>query len=125
MNKELIAPRIGQMRNDCQYRLRTLVDAGATIAFGSDWPVTSHVPLEALHVPVTRSNPSDGITQAWVIEEALTFAESLTFYTKNAAYQLFREKEFGTLEVGMRAAFLIMDSDPAQNPAAKIVELVS
>jgi predicted amidohydrolase YtcJ len=95
------------------------------IAFGSDWPVTSHVPMQAIAVPVTRSNPADGVTQPWVIEEALTMDESLTFYTKNAAYQLFRENEFGTLEVGMRAAFLIMDSDPAQNPAAKIVELVS
>jgi predicted amidohydrolase YtcJ len=125
MNKELIAPRIGNERNDQQYRLRSMLKAGAKIAFGSDWPVTSHVPMQAIAVPVTRSNPADGVTQAWVIEEALTMDESLTFYTKNAAYQLFRENEFGTLEVGMRAAFLIMDSDPAQNPAAKIVELVS
>jgi predicted amidohydrolase YtcJ len=51
--------------------------------------------------------------------------ESLTFYTKNAAYQLFRENEFGALEVGKRAAFLVLDSDPALNPAAKLVKLVS
>jgi len=102
-----------------------MLKAGAMIAFGSDWPVTSHVPMQAISVPVTRSNPADGVTQAWVIEEALTMDESLSFYTKTAAYQLFRENEFGTLEVGMRAAFLIMDSDPAQNPTAKIIELVS
>ena len=51
--------------------------------------------------------------------------ESLTFYTKNAAYQLFRENEYGVLEVGKRAAFLVLDSDPALNPAAKLVKLVS
>ena len=125
MNKELIAPRIGNERNNQQYRLRSMVEAGAMIAFGSDWPVTSHVPMQAIGVPVTRTNAADGVTEPWVIEQALTMNESLTFYTKNAAYQLFRENEFGTLEVGKRAAFLVLDSDPALNPAAKLVKLVS
>ena len=125
MNKELIAPRIGNERNNQQYRLRSMVKAGAMIAFGSDWPVTSHIPMQAISVPVTRTNAADGVTDPWVIEQALTMDESLTFYTKNAAYQLFRENEFGALEVGKRAAFLVLDSDPALNPAAKLVKLVS
>ena len=125
MNKELIAPRIGHERNNQQYRLRSMVEASAMIAFGSDWPVTSHIPMQAICVPVTRTNVADGVTEPWVIEEALTMDESLTFYTKNAAYQLFRENEFGTLEVGKRAAFIVLDSDPAINPAAKLVKLVS
>ena len=125
MNKELIAPRIGNERNNQQYRLRSMAEAGAMIAFGSDWPVTSHVPMQAICVPVTRTNAADGVTEPWVIEQALTMNESLTFYTKNAAYQLFRENEFGSLEVGKRAAFLVLDSDPALNPAAKLVKLVS
>jgi predicted amidohydrolase YtcJ len=125
MNKELIAPRIGNERNNQQYRLRSMVNAGAMIAFGSDWPVTSHIPMQAISVPVTRTNAADGVTEPWVIEQALTMDESLSFYTKNAAYQLFRENEFGTLEVGKRAAFLVLDSDPADNPAAKLLKLVS
>ena len=125
MNKELIAPRIGNERNNQQYRLRSMVKAGAMIAFGSDWPVTSHIPMQAISVPVTRTNAADGVTNPWVIEQALTMDESLSFYTKNAAYQLFRENEFGALEVGKRAAFLVLDSDPALNPAAKLVKLVS
>jgi predicted amidohydrolase YtcJ len=110
MNKELIAPRIGQARNDRQYRLRTMIDAGATVAFGSDWPVTSHVPLEALHVPVTRTSPAASLTQAWNIVEAITENEALTFYTKNVAYQMFREDERGSLEVGKSADFLVLDA---------------
>ena len=125
MNKELIAPRIGHERNNQQYRLRSMVEASAMIAFGSDWPVTSHIPMQAICVPVTRTNVADGVTEPWVIEEALTMDESLIFYTKNAAYQLFRENEFGTLEEGKRAAFIVLDSDPAINPAAKLVKLVS
>jgi predicted amidohydrolase YtcJ len=81
--------------------------------------------MQAICVPVTRTNVADGVTEPWVIEEVLTMDESLTFYTKNAAYQLFRENEFGTLEEGKRAAFIVLDSDPAINPAAKLVKLVS
>ena len=108
MNKELIEPRIGAARNNRQYRLRSLLDAGATIAFGSDWPVTSHVPVEALMVPVLRTNASAGNSQPWNIEQAITFDESLTFYTKNAAYQMFREYERGTLEAGKVADFVVL-----------------
>ena len=72
MNKELILPRIGSARNDLQYRLRTLIDSGATIAFGSDWPVTSEVPLRALGVPVNRLAPGSKDADGWNIGEAIT-----------------------------------------------------
>lgn len=111
MNKDLIAPRIGDQRNSQQYRLRSLINAGATIAFGSDWPVTSHVPMQAINVPVTRTNPAAGTTEPWNLEEALTHDESLTFYTKNAAYQMFRESERGLLEVGKTADFIVLRED--------------
>ena len=108
MNKELIAPRIGDERNNLQYRLQSLIKAGAMIAFGSDWPVTSHIPMQAINVPVTRTNPAAGSNDAWNIEEAITKEQSLTFYTKNAAYQMFRENQCGSLEVGKAADFIIL-----------------
>jgi predicted amidohydrolase YtcJ len=108
MNKELIAPRIGHERNNLQYRLRSMLNAGAMIAFGSDWPVTSHVPWKAIDVPVTRANPAAGCNESWNIDQAITQEESWTFYSKNAAYQMFREKESGTLEAGKSADFIIL-----------------
>ena len=108
MNKELIAPRIGDERNNLQYRLQSLIKAGAMIAFGSDWPVTSHIPMQAINVPVTRTNPAAGSNDAWNIEEAITKEQSLTFYTKNAAYQMFRENQCGSLEVGKAADFIVL-----------------
>ena len=111
MNKELILPRIGSARNDLQYRLRTLIDSGATIAFGSDWPVTSEVPLRALGVPVNRLAPGAKDADGWNIDEAITLEESLTFYTKNAAYQMFREHERGSLQAGMKADFLVLEKN--------------
>jgi len=112
MNKELILPRIGHTRNNLQYRLRTLIDNGARIAFGSDWPVTSNVPLLGLAVPIHRSDPHDPSVSSWEISEALLMHEAVTFYTRNAAFQMFREDERGTLEVGKKADFLVLGSNP-------------
>jgi hypothetical protein len=54
MNKVLIEPRIGSERNNRQYKIRDVINSGAHISFGSDWPVTSQVPLRGLAVPVHR-----------------------------------------------------------------------
>ena len=64
--------------------------------------------MQALQVPVTRTNPLAAAHQPWSIEEAITQEESLTFYTKNAAYQMFRENERGVLEVGKSADFIVL-----------------
>ena len=119
MNKELILPRIGAERNNRQYQLRTLVDSGATVAFGSDWPVTSEVPLEAIHIPVHRAINSGG--EPWSPEEAISIEESLTFYTASVAYQNFRERDLGKLEPGYKADFIILDKSPLLHSDAKII----
>lgn len=111
MNQKLILPRIGKVRNDLQYRLQTMIENEISIAFGSDWPVTSEVPLNALAVPVNRLKPGKKSGEGWNISEAITMNESLTFYTKNVAYQMFREQERGTLEIGKKADFIVLDKN--------------
>lgn len=120
MNRALILPRIGSMRNDLQYRLRTMLNSGVKIAFGSDWPVTSEIPLRAVAVPVNRANPEQRDGLGWNMPEAISLDESLTFYTKNVAYQMFREQERGSLSVGMKADFLVLDHDPFEVDASAI-----
>jgi predicted amidohydrolase YtcJ len=123
MNKELILPRLGQERNNRQYPLRAMLDAGVMISYGSDWPVTSHVPLQALAVPVHRQSPDGYPKEGWSKQEAITIEESMTFYTRNVAFQTFREESLGRLEVGMRADFVILDRNPATTSAQQIREL--
>ena len=113
MNKELILPRLGEQRNNRQYPLRTVVDSGAMISYGSDWPVTSQVPLEALGVPVHRQSPDGYPKEGWSKQEAIKIEESMTFYTRNVAFQTFREEQLGKLEVGMRADFIVLDQSPS------------
>jgi len=110
MNKELIAPRIGT-RNDLQYRVRDMVEAGVTIAFGSDWPVTSENPLLALAVPVHRSKPGSS-DPAWSSEQSIELEQSWAFYTSAVAYQNFRENDLGKCEIGAMADFIILSKSP-------------
>lgn len=120
MNKELILPRLGTTRNDRQYRLRTLIDSGATIAYGSDWPVTSELPLLALAVPVNRVSPGSKEQSGWNLNEAITINESLSFYTSAVAYQMFREAERGRLAPGMKADFIVLDKNPLSVDSSEV-----
>jgi len=119
MNKELIEPRIGSERNNRQYQLRTLLDLDTKMSFGSDWPVTSHKPLDAIFIPVLRKLP-ESKGEPWNINEAISLEESLTAYTANSAYQLFSEDQIGKLDPGMRANFVILDKNPFETTGVKI-----
>ncbi len=112
MNAELIEPRIGTKRNNQQYQLASLQRSGARIGYGSDWPVTSHVPLEALGVPTHRSAP--GSSQAWSPQEAVSLEDSLVHYTEDAAYSNFWNK--GVIAVGADADFVLLNQNPLLTP---------
>jgi predicted amidohydrolase YtcJ len=119
MNKELIEPRIGSERNNRQYQLRTLLDLNTKISFGSDWPVTSHKPLDAIFIPVLRKLP-ESKSEPWNLNEAITIEESLTAYTATAAHQLFSEGDIGRLDAGMRANFVILSQSPFETTKLEI-----
>jgi predicted amidohydrolase YtcJ len=112
MNKELIAPRIGDTRNDLQYQLASIVKTGARISYGSDWPVTSYIPLAALAVPTHRQSPEGQPPAGWSAHEAVSVEESLSFYTEGVAYQHFEEKIVGRFEVGFAADMVILNGNP-------------
>ena len=123
MNEKLILPRIGEVRNNRQFQIRTLRELGVRISFGSDWPVTSEIPLRGLAVPVHRQNPDGLPIDGWSKEEAITIQEALSFYTEAVGYQTFREKSFGKLEVGMNADFIILSSNPAEVDPQKVRDI--
>ena len=114
MNKELIAPRLGDARNAQQYQLASMVKSGAQLSYGSDWPVTSYIPLLALAVPTHRQSPDRYPKDGWSPQEAITVEESLSFYTAGVAYQCFNEKRFGQIAVGMQADLMVLASSPIE-----------
>ena len=111
---------IGSERIKTTYCFRSLLDAGATLAFGSDWYVAPPVPLEGIQAAVTRQTLDGAYPGGWVPAEKITVQEALVAYTINAAYASFDENCKGTLAPGKLADFIILDRDIFAVPAETI-----
>ena len=102
---------IGPERIKTTYAFRSLRDAGARLAFGSDWFVAPPSPLEGIYAAVTRRTLDDKNPGGWVPEQKITVEDALRAYTSGAAYAEFAESCKGTLERGKLADFVILDRD--------------
>ena len=102
---------IGPERARYTYAFRSLIDAGATVAFGSDWSVAPATPLEGIYAAVTRRTLDGAHPDGWIPEEKITVEEALTAYTRNGAYASFEEDLKGTLTPGKLADIVIIDTD--------------
>lgn len=108
---DLTAPRLGPERSGWQYPIGTLLRSGARVSFGSDWPVSSHVPLEGLQIAVTRSTPGDPDAGVLHADERITRDQALSAYTAGVAYQAGEEADAGTIAVGQRADLVLTAAD--------------
>jgi predicted amidohydrolase YtcJ len=103
--------RIGPERAKTSYAFRSLLDAGAILAFGSDWDVAPMKPLLGIYAAVTR-RPLDGSRpNGWVPEQKISVAESVRAYTMGSAYASFEENRKGSLEPGKLADFVVLSDD--------------
>jgi predicted amidohydrolase YtcJ len=111
---------IGPERAKGTYAFRSLLDQGATLAFGSDWFVAPATPLEGIYAAVTRRTLDDRHPDGWVPEQKITVEEALRAYTSGAAYAGFRERELGTIAPGMLADLVLIDRDLTRIPPPTI-----
>jgi predicted amidohydrolase YtcJ len=111
---------IGPERIKTTYAFRSLRNAGARLAFGSDWFVAPPSPLEGIYAAVTRRTLDDRNPGGWVPEQKITVEDALRAYTRGAAYAEFAEKRKGTLENGKLADFVLLDRDLTQIPPETI-----
>jgi len=102
---------IGPERIRTTYAFRSLLDAGAHVAFGSDWFVAPPTPLEGIYAAVTRRTLDDRNPDGWVPEQKITVEQAVRAYTGEGAYASFEEGEKGRLERGMLADFVLIDRD--------------
>ncbi|MBS1807270.1 MAG: amidohydrolase [Acidobacteria bacterium] len=103
--------RIGPERAKGTYAFRSLLDAGAVLAFGSDWFVAPMEPLMGIYAAVTRRTLDGKRPQGWVPEQKITVAEAIRAYTLGSAYASFDEARKGSIEVGKLADFAVLSAD--------------
>ena len=112
--------RIGLERSKGTYAFRSLLDSGATLAFGSDWTVAPLNPLTGIQAAVTRQTLDGRHPEGWFPEQKLTVDEAVRGYTLGSAYAEFAEKSKGSISVGKLADLVILDQDIYTMDAAGI-----
>jgi len=118
---------IGQERADTQYPIKSFFDRGVVVASASDYPVTVPFnPFAAMETGVTRAwneaitaietDPEKSLNPS----EAVTIEDMIASYTINAAYANFMESEIGSIEIGKKADFIVIDQNLLEIPSSEI-----
>lgn len=114
--------RIGRERSKYAYAWKSLLDSGARLAFGSDWPVEPLDPRRGLYSAVTRKNIEHDFPEGgWFPEQKLSLAEAIEGFTSGSAYASFEENLKGTLEPGKLADLTVYGLDIFNRPPKDIL----
>jgi hypothetical protein len=120
---ELTIPFLGPERSRWQYPFGSLLRAGARLAMGSDWSVSSPNPLEEIEVAVTRVAPeSRGRARAFFPDERLTLEEAIAAFTIGSAFVNHLDAETGSITIGKLADFAVVDRDVFDRESGAIGE---
>jgi hypothetical protein len=118
--------RLGPERCKGTYAFRSLLDAGAVLAFGSDWTVAPLDPLQGIAAAVTRRTLDGKHPGGWVPAQKITVEEAVRAFTVGAAFAEFQEQTKGTLAPGKLADLVMLDRDiwridPAEIQNARVL----
>lgn len=120
---EAIRDVLPRERADQMQPNRALLDAGAVVAGGSDWPVSpSPNAWEGIHGLVTRADPSGQYPGTLWPEQAITLAEAIASFTIGGAEAMGLAEEVGSLQLGKSADFVVLDRDPFDRPENELVQ---
>ena len=118
--------RIGD-RSRYAYAFRDLLNGGAAMSFGSDWPGTNASyypinPLLGIYAAVTRQTLDGEPEGGWYPKQRLSVEQAVRFFTIGNAYASFEEHEKGSIEVGKLADLTVLDRDILERPAGELLE---
>lgn len=116
-----VGKRLGPTRTLGAYAWRSLLESGVVIPNGSDFPVEAVNPLISFHAAIARQDARDWPAGGWLPEQRMTREEALKSMTLWPAYAGFQEGELGSLSVGKRADFVILDRDIMRVPAELVL----
>ena len=117
---ELTLPFLQDGAEARQYPFGDLVRHGARLAAGSDWPVSSADPMDAIHIAVTRVAPGIDAEPLGGAHQRLDLATAMAAYTSGTAYVNHRDHDTGHIREGYLANLVVLDPDPFSVPAEEI-----
>jgi predicted amidohydrolase YtcJ len=117
---ELTEPFLGPDRMARMYPFGELLAAGARLAMGSDWSVTTANPLDQIEVAVTRRPLGEPDAQPLLAHQALTVDEAVSAFTAGSAYANGLEKVTGVVAPGYAADLTVIDRDIFAGPESQI-----
>jgi predicted amidohydrolase YtcJ len=115
------AKAVGEQRLPFSFAWQSMLQAKATLVFGSDWPACIDLnPIHGLHVAVNRQTTDGMPTGGWIPQQRIGMKEALLAYTIAGAYSSFEETDKGKLQPGYLADFVVLSQDLFTIPTAAI-----
>jgi predicted amidohydrolase YtcJ len=121
-DKKFCIKRIGPERAKGAYAWKSLADAGAAIAFGTDYQVEPLNPMEGLYASVTRKDRLGEEGGGWYPEQKIKMEDAIIYYTLGSAYAQFMEDRKGMIKQGYLADIVITDKDLLSIPESEIMK---
>ncbi|MEV8528634.1 amidohydrolase [Streptomyces sp. NPDC052000] len=115
---ELTIPFLGKERAGWQYPFAALLRSGATVAAGSDWPVSSPDPMHGIHTAVNRITPEEE-GPVFLPEQRITLTAAFAAYTAGTAHVNHLD-DTGSIRAGALADLAVLDRDPYAGPPEEI-----
>ena len=100
--------------------MRDLLDSGAVMSMGTDFPIVGLNPFHSLYAAVTRKDPFGKMNEGWQMHQAISIEEAMKAHTWGSAYSQGREDEIGSLKEGLFADIAVIDRDLFSVPAEEI-----
>ena len=121
-DKKFCVKRIGEERAKGAYAWKSLADAGAKIAFVTDYQVEPLNPMEGLYAAVTRKDRLGEAGKGWHPEQKISMEDAIRYYTLGSAYSQFMEDRKGMIKQGYLADIVILDKDLLSIPENEIMK---
>ncbi|MEI2470392.1 amidohydrolase [Peribacillus frigoritolerans] len=122
-SREVYTSIIGPEREKNVFLTKSLLNTGASLALGTDFPVSISLnPMRQIYTAITRVDSSGDPQNTWHPGQKLTLAEALQAYTYGSAHGCFREHELGTIEEGKLADLVVLDRNLFDIPESEVLE---
>ena len=121
-DKKFCEKRIGPERAKGAYEWKSLADAGAALAFGTDYQVEPLNPMEGLYAAVTRKDRLGEEGNGWYAEQKISMEDAIRYYTLGSSYAQFMENRKGIIKPGYLADIVITDKDLLTIPENEIMK---